>query len=396
MMDYTYYSLDNVSSALVNQETQRAALANSALSRGADLLVKKNYEGAVVAFKQAAAFRPGLLIAWRNIGQTYALMGRTDDAIAAYKRAVQVDPTSTDARNDLATYLMKQGRYVDAEQQFLQLAKTNPTWAGPAASLGYIYMNTNRLSEAEVQFTKAVRQAPKDASAYYSLGLLYNNQGRYEDAVRQFDQAIALNRNYAVAYADLAYSYIGMDQTDQAQDQVKALFSMDTDESNSLATEVQAAMYKPRLLYQDLTRSTFNTRLGPGTPLEDLDPSLATPGAVKTFALTFQFNRNMDVASVQSIYNWSIAKASGGEAGVYNYGANLHPEREVGILPYPTSVRYDPLTLTATIYFKVTQNASGNGVIDPSHWVFKFTGTDSSGNAMDPHSDQYDWSGGVF
>jgi len=63
----------------------------------------------------------------------------------------------------------------------------------------------------------------------------------------------------------------------------------------------------------------------------------------------------------------------------------------VTIAPIPVSVRYNPLTNQATLYFRVSQNALGNGVLDPSHWVFGFDGTDVNGRAMDPNHDQFDW-----
>ena len=39
---------------------------------------------------------------------------------------------------------------------------------------------------------------------------------------------------------------------------------------------------------------------------------------------------------------------------------------------------------------RITQNENGDGLIDPQHWVFKFSGTDANGNPMDPLGDEYD------
>ncbi len=87
--------------------------------------------------------------------------------------------------------------------------------------------------------------------------------------------------------------------------------------------------------------------------------------------------------------NWSITKAAGGEGGLYNHGSYRDASRQVGILPTPISVVYDPDQQTATVYFRVRQNAAGDGLIDPSHWVFQFFGTDAAGNPMDRRGDQY-------
>jgi tetratricopeptide (TPR) repeat protein len=395
-MDFNVTSASDLFSAISDSGAQRQSLSYSAVNRGAARLQEKNYEAAAREFRRATAYDPSSIQAYRLLGRAYELQGKTEDAIATYKRALVVDTSSDIVRNDLATIYMKNQRYAEAEQEFLRIARTNPASAGTAAALGHIYLATGRNADAETQFQKAARLAPQDPAAHYSLGLMYNKQERYSEAVPEFKRAIELRRDYAMAHADLAYSYLGLGQDDAAQNEVNELITINTDESNSLAYEVELTMLKPGIQFENLVDGTFNTRLGPGTTLDQLDPSLATPGASKSFSMVFQFNQSMDIASVQDVFNWTITKASGGKGGVYNNGVNLHPEKEVSILPHPTAARWDPLSNCATIYFNVTQNAAGDGVMDPSHWVFGFNGTDAGGNPMDTDADQYDWSGGAF
>lgn len=383
-------SASSLASSLTRQQSNRESVAYSALNRGATRIQEQDYEGALADFKRAAAYKPDMIEAQLYIARTYDLLDRTEEAITAYKKAIQIDPTDTNVKSELANYYMTHERYAEAEQELLGIMKTAAPSAGMVASLGYIYMTTDRLAEAEAQFSKAVLMAPTDPAAHYSLGLVYNKQERYEEAVGEFKKAIGLKRDYAVAYADLASSFMALDQTDLAQEQVDTLLILGTDEANSLAYEVMNDMFKPKILYEDIVRSTFPSREGPGTAVADLDPSLATPGSSVTFCMIFQFNKQMDVASVQDVYNWWISKADGGEGGVYNFGANLHPENEISILPIPMAVRYDPVTHRATVSFRITQNTAGTGLMDPSHWVFRFNGIDAEGNPMDTHGDEYD------
>ncbi len=391
-MDTTVSAADSMAAALIYGQSQREAVANAALSRGMTAFQDKRYDRALASFKLAIAYKPDLLSAQRYIGMTFSRMGRTEEAIRAYKQAIRIDPSSLDAQTDLAKYYMTNERYADAEKAYQQIAMSNPGLPGPPASLGYIYMTTGRYAEAEEQFRKAIGLAPKDAAGYYSLGLLYNKENRYSEAVREFKKAIALRPDYAMAHADLANAYIGLDQTEMAQSEVGILRSLNTAESNTLANEITVTMFKPRITSEDIAHSTFNALYGPQTPLSWLDPSLETPGASKTFVLAINFNQAMSTTSVQNVLNWSITRATGGTGGVYNNGANLDPTREVGISPTPLSVTYDPVNHRALVYFRVTQNAAGDGVMDPSHWVFRFKGTDVNGNPIDPHNDQYDGS----
>jgi hypothetical protein len=157
-----------------------------------------------------------------------------------------------------------------------------------------------------------------------------------------------------------------------------------------LALELELTLYTPKISSVKPLDSTFPSVLGPRTPLAVLDASLQTPNLSKTFSLTFQFNQAMDISSVQNSLNWFIFKASGGTAGFYNNGVNLQPEKEILLSPIPINVGYDSQNYKATVFFSVTQNSTGDGVIDPSHWVFKFKGNDVSGNMIDSSSDEYD------
>ena len=63
---------------------------------------------------------------------------------------------------------------------------------------------------------------------------------------------------------------------------------------------------------------------------------------------------------------------------------------EVTVPPIPESVTYDPTTYRATVYFSVSQNSAiADGTLDPSHLVFKFSGTDAFGNPMDSDGDEF-------
>jgi hypothetical protein len=156
----------------------------------------------------------------------------------------------------------------------------------------------------------------------------------------------------------------------------------------SLLTAYIDKVTKPRLLKVYGTGG-FSPFYGPNTPVSTLDDSLATPNATKVFQVVFSFSKFMDSSSVSNPNNWSISKAVAGEqGGAYNWG-QPKSSKDVQIAPTPTNIFFDPGTQSATVSFQITQNAAGNGTIDPSHIDFKFKGTDAYGNAMDASADQY-------
>ena len=389
-MAWTSNSITSAMSALSSQTSQRESLAYSALNRGLNALQNQDYAQAVREFKVAAAYQPDMAETQIYLGRTYELMDKTEEAITAYQRAMQIDPANADAAELLSSLYMTNGRYSEAQEQLKKFIRLDPGNASAVASLGYAYLNNGETDEAVQQFEKAIRLAPRKASSYFNLGLAYSQGGRFTDAIEEFQTAINMDINYAAAHSELGFAYLGLDEQNLARNELTTLRYIGTDESNGYADQLASALYTPKILINDSLKSTFDSTLGPGTALADLDSRLATPGATVTFSMTFMFNQAMDLASVQKVNNWWISKATGGEGGVYNNGARGSMGNEASISPLPKAVRYDPLTLRATVYFTLTQNATGTGVIDPSHWVFRFRGLSAQGTEMDQSRDEYD------
>lgn len=387
---FTGMSTGQLSAALSTGASQREALARSALSRGTDQISARNYDEAANEFRRAIAYSPTLVDGYRLLGKSYLLLDRPDDAIAAYKRGMQMVPDDQfDLKSDLADAYVRLSRWDEAEAVFKEIARDNPSSPGPLTSLGHIYLSQDRLNEAEEKFNAVANLVPRDAAAYYNLGLVYNRQGRYDEAIQSFDHALSINDKYDFAYADLAQTYLALGDKDKVRAMIQQLEFIGTSNATGLASQLREDLYVPQIMYADVRFTTFPMTLGPGTAVADLDPSLATPGASKVFKVVFQFNKDMDPIAIQDVFNWSISKAAGGEAGVYNDGANLYPAREASIMPHPIGVAYDVQQATATVYFRVSQNETGDARIDPKHWVFSYRGWSTDGKLMDPTADQY-------
>lgn len=384
-------------SARTGAAAQRSQLASAALARGAKLMRDGQYREAIPEFQRAIGYQPGSSVAQRYIGRAYARLGEREQAVNAFRRGVAVDPQSVEARTDLARIYQQYGRVGEAEQEYLAVQRQDPSSTSVSATLGYLYLGQGRHAEAEAQFQRLARLAPRDAGSYRALGQVRNEQGRHEEAITYLKRALAIDPRDPGSLADLGRAYVGLGDNERAETLVQDLYRLGSTQASAYAYQVQVEMFTPQIAYLDPGSSTFRSSLGPNTPLTTLDPAFETPGATKRMELVLTFNQGMDAASVQNIYNWGISRANGGEAGFYNYGVTQNPDRQVSLRPFPVAVRYDPVTKKAHVYFDITQNALGNGLIDPSHWVFQFRGTDASGNPMDPRGDQYSGSvGGAF
>lgn len=386
-------SSDKMFSALLSQDTLRSQTATTLLSSGLRLYQNGNYSQAISAFKAASAYAPDNIDTYNYMAKTCLKQGKNTEAINAYKISLSIDRTQSDIWTELGNVHFQEKNYTEAEKAYKTAAQSDPTDNLAPYTLGQLYLKTERYPEAETQFKKVIKMTPEDGNVHYALGETCNKMGKYDEAVTRLEQAVSLKKDFALAHYELGTAYIGLEQKDLAKGQLEILKELD----GSLAAELEDALSAPKILAFNSGKSTFASFLGQGTPLAFLSADLLTPNATRDFTMQFQFNSEMDAASVIEATNWSITKAAGGVAGTYNNGITLYPKNEAVVSPIPKRVTYDATTYQATLTFTLAQNPYGTAVIDPSHLVFKFSGKDIDGKSMDPSADQYDgFKGGMF
>ncbi|NTX00034.1 MAG: tetratricopeptide repeat protein [Geobacteraceae bacterium] len=378
---------DAFATATQNAQAQRSQVALYALNKAATYWSANKTDEAIKEFRKVLAFDPQNTDAYASLGKIYQAKGNTTEAIKYFKTAVQLDRTSVTAHNNLGNAYLQAKQYTDAEKEFKISAKMDPINPLADYTLGILYTQTERFGEAEAQFNKVAKVSPRDGNVPYSLGVLYNKMGRPEDAVIKLEKALRLKSDFPAANYELGAAYVKLGETEKAAEQLSIL---DTKQS-SLANDLGYILNKPKIVYMDAANNRgFNQLLGPRTPLWMLDPTLlAIPGASKKVSVAIQFNNEMDIASVMNPANWEISRAKSTEGGYYNNSMPTN-SREVSIPKRPFSVTYDPESGQASVTFTVQQNATGDATIDPSHLVFKFSGTDASGRQMDSAGDQVD------
>jgi tetratricopeptide (TPR) repeat protein len=374
-------------------KSQQASIANYNIQAGVRMLQNDRAEDAIPFFKRALAADSSSVDAYNDLGSTYLKLNKTDEAIATYKKLVAMKPFDSDAATSLANAYAQAKKYPEAEAAYKKAISLSPNDVTARYSLGQTYLLDNKLSEAENEFQTVIRQKPRDANGYYALGATYNKMGKYDQAVSALKQSVSLkNEFFTLAETELGYAYAGKGDEELLQRQIDRL--NDNDKTTE-ADELESATLKPKFTYASSgSYNAFNPKLGPNTSLAlltitDAQQTLSKADASKNFTMDFYFNTDMDVASVQNIANWKVAKASGGQAGYYNYGHTQYPDREAS-LPIIQNVAYNVDEHKATVTFSLTQNANADAVIDPSHLVFSFSGKDAYGKEMDKSANAYD------
>ena len=388
-MAYLGVSNTDFFSSTIQQTSQLESLANGALSKGIDLYMRQDYQGAIREFRRSIGLAPNSSYstsASEYMANAYMALDDTNGAIKAYQDALRRSPDRDDIYISLGNIHFSEEKYTEAAEAYEKAVKLWPS-AGNLYALGQAYLKAGRYSEAELEFNAVLRKEPDKPSGYYGLGLNFSKQGRYEEAIAEFKEAIRVNPEFYDGYAELGYTYADMGEMDKAQQIVNSLESVAPD----LADTVSRYMYKvdpPKLMFP-YEGEGFNYHLPWKTPLSSLDSYLSTPDSEKTFKMVFQFDKEMDRESVENVLNWNIGRSTqSGPGQAYNYGFPV-PDTEVTLSPFPQSVNYDADNLTATVYFTIRQNAAGDGTIDPAHIEFKFSGEDAYGYKIDSKYDQF-------
>jgi tetratricopeptide (TPR) repeat protein len=379
-------TISGLFSANLSQQDQVDAISNCVLSRGIGFYQEGNYEAAVKEFQRAIALSPDS----SNTEDTYGYMvsclielNRTDEAINAYQQAIKHDPTNESYHVNLGNIYSSLGRHADAAAEYNQAVRINPTSVSDLYYLGQAYEQTGNYAGAEQAFQKVRSQSPLKAA--FGLGQTYRLMGRYENAASELKTAIAIDRTFQDAYFELGRVYTDQKEFDKAEQQASILSSVNPSLASQLSSYIDQKK-SPQIL---AAYSTNFIAYGPGTEVSTLNSSLAEPNSSMEFTMHFVFNKEMDASTVESPAYWSIIRANGmNPGGAYNWGLPLTPT-EVTISPSPLSVVYHQDSATADVTFRITQNASGDGTLDPSHMVFRFHGLDAYGEAMDPAADEY-------
>jgi Flp pilus assembly protein TadD len=381
-------AFDKMSSALSTQQNSKAGIATSALSNGLTLFQKKDYKGALAAFRLTTAMDPTSVDGYNYMAMANLQLGKNSAAVDAYKISLSLDGSQDATHVALANVYIADKKYVEAEKELKAGIRSNPTSQLVYYTQGLLQLQLGKNKEAEASFRQTVRLVPRDGNAYYGLGAALNKQGRSNEAVIQLQKAMELKKDFAPAMSEMGKAYIAQGKTDKAQEMITQLKSLKTSQAQSYVTELQGQMQKPKMTGAVASKSTFNPAFGQ-TPLLAIDPvTFIEPESTKELTMTFTFNSAMDPKSISNITNWNISKSSGATAGLYDNGLYKPTDRS-GTTTMPSRVTYNPVDRSATIYFKIYQNDTATGTIDTEHLTFSFKGTDVNGKKMDTAADQY-------
>jgi len=118
------------------------------------------------------------------LGSTYEQRKDYKGAIDAYKRAIQLDRDNLDAIRGLAENLLNDGQTDAALDQFKVIADSNPEDARTFLRIAEIYRRQGKFDLALDALKKAQALVPDSMEVTYSQAAVYQTMGRYDEATK--------------------------------------------------------------------------------------------------------------------------------------------------------------------------------------------------------------------
>lgn len=383
-------------STIANTQARLDALGGTVLGQGIDYFQNGKYEQAIKSFRQAAALSPlsdNSVNAYTYMGQAYSKLGKTEQAIKTYQEAARLYPADDRFQLALGDLYLQEEMLDEAITAYEKAIQVDPNNNKSRYSLGESYLKAGHLDKAYEHFNQVVRISPDDPAGYYGLGEVARATGDPNGSILLLNKSIRLNKDFELAYRELGYAYADMGEFYKAQEQLMILEANDSKYASDLQ-DYMAQVTRPQIIAAYSTDG-FNAALGPKTEVSSLSTQLGEANRSKLFSMTVRFSKDMDKSSVINSGNWTISRATiRNNGGVYNYGMPV-TSKEAAIATVPAYVTYDEENAVATVYFRISQNNDANATIDPEHIVFKFSGVDAYGKAMDTSADEYSGFSGI-
>ena len=375
--------------ALLQQQNGMETLSNQFLQAGIDQYLNKEYEKADKSFEGAVSLAPYSVYnveSAQYLVQSYLKLEETDKAIETYQAAIQRNPDNDSLRVSLGQLFFSEERYDESAEQYRGAVQINPS-AINRYSYGEALLKVGNYGEAEYQFNQVKRLDADSYAGDYGLGKRYAQDGQYDRAIEYFERALDLQPDFFDALAEIGYTYADMGEIERAREVAEDLEKQDEGLALILGNYIDEKE-PPKIAFAFAT-SSFPYSSPNNFQVSAIDAYLENAGAETSVTMEFLFTKEMDPASIENRFNWSISRASSANiAETYNFGDEI-PSTEISLEPFPDYVIYDKDSMTATVGFTIRQNETADGTIDPSHIVFKFDGEDIYGVSMDENADEF-------
>ena len=200
--------------ALIEERNPRQP--NFSIELGDALRHNHDVQGAISAYRRAAALDPLSSRAERRLGVTLGSAGELPEALTVLQAQTQRTPGSALLWYEQSLVEFRSRSVERAIQDVRRALALKPDFADAQDHLGTMLVQTGDMRGAEAAFRAALAVNPYDAATRANLGRLLGGRNDWLQAAFQFAKAIALDPANADAHADYATSLLQLQRPAEA------------------------------------------------------------------------------------------------------------------------------------------------------------------------------------
>ena len=198
--------------------------------KGIELKNKRDYSGALIAFKNAISKKA-------NYNNAYYEAGLCCNELENYEQAIdflkKYNPSSSDDKknkyNELGFSYYKLQKATEAKGEYDKTLTLFATNGIALRGMGNVYYEIEEDHDKAIQYFEKALAVDEEESKpiYYKLGWLYNDRERFDDAIKILLKAIDYDSEDSGYREELGYAYYMKEQYEFAITQLNKAISLD-------------------------------------------------------------------------------------------------------------------------------------------------------------------------
>jgi tetratricopeptide (TPR) repeat protein len=216
---------------LARIKNPEAAIVASALTHYTLGILHDNHgdpEAAIRQYEKALELKKDAIDIYLKLGADLLLLKRLDDAIVALEEANVLDPNNTKAYLLLALVHTARGEVDRSQELYETVLKYEPENLKALAFLSDLYVSQQKLDKAAEVYERILKIRRDDAFIYFNLGVIYGKLNRIEKAAERLEKAVEVDQTYLEAQMVLGMLYEINGQYSKAIAQYENVSSIDS------------------------------------------------------------------------------------------------------------------------------------------------------------------------
>lgn len=187
------------------------------LKFGRCIALTRKYEHSISIHEDILEENAYIAIAWFNLGQAYAYLGKYEQATEAFELAYVIDEDFLEACKECADLFFEIGQYKQALKYYEELCERQDKDPDLYAAIGRCHFELVQYAAARSCYFKGIALDPLNDELFFRVAECYLEQSKWLKAVYYLEKAIDIESENETYFAALGKCFIELDRLEEAR-----------------------------------------------------------------------------------------------------------------------------------------------------------------------------------